>query len=78
LKLTKEKAKKDLNYMIANNRELLLTTYYGKMLFVDISLDYFDPSAYDIYNGRGLAKKIIYELKSTALQHCIASYYKSF
>lgn len=69
--LTLKKARRDLKYMIINNRKLHLTTYYGKALFIDISSDYLDPFAYDMYNADGLAQKVIAVLKIQQLEKII-------
>jgi len=76
--LTPEDAKKDINHMIANNREIYLTTYYGRMLFIDITGDYVETFNYDLYNGRNSAKKIIDSLKEEELKKTMCNYYKFF
>ena len=40
--LTLEIAKKDINFMLADSRDIDLTTYYGRMLYIDITGDYVD------------------------------------
>jgi hypothetical protein len=76
--LTIEDARKDINCMLANNRDIDLTTYYGRMLFIDITGDYVDTFNYDLYNGLNKAKKIIDLLKEKELRHTLYTYYKFF
>jgi hypothetical protein len=76
--LTYEVTKSDINYMIDNNRKIDVTTYYGRMLYIDISGDYVDVLNYDIYNGRGAAQKIIDKLKERELQKSVCVYFKFF
>jgi hypothetical protein len=51
-----------------------LTSYYGRLLFIDISGDWFDPFNYDIYNGDGTAKLIIDSIKKEELAKCVLRY----
>jgi hypothetical protein len=74
-KLTQSDARRDINFMIQDNRCIELTTYYGRLLFVDITDDTFDAFTYDIYNGRGTAKNITDKLKFSELQRTICKYY---
>lgn len=76
--LTLKEARNDINHMINNNRKIEITTYYGRMLFSDISGDFFDSYAYDLYNGRNKAKKIINELKQDELQKLVLKYHLFF
>ena len=65
--------RQDLQMMEKNKRELELTLYYGKMLFVNIEGDYFSPSTYDLYNGYNLAKYIICQVKINEFRKCLLS-----
>jgi hypothetical protein len=73
--LTQSDAMRDINFMIHNNRNIELTTYYGRLLFVDITDDTFDAFTYDMYNGRGTAKDITDKLKIAELRRTICKYY---
>ena len=57
--LTEQQARDDINYMIQDNRPLELTTYYGRLIFVNISSDYLDTFTYNMYNGDDMAERII-------------------
>ena len=76
--LTPELTKIDINYMINNNRKIDITTYYGRMLYIDITDDYTDVYMYEIYNGEDSAKKIIKLLKEQELRKSICTFYKFF
>ncbi len=76
--LTLDEARKDIICMIADGRAIDLTTYYGRMLFVDITGDYLDAFSYDLYNGKNSAKKIIDFLKEQELRRTVCNYYKFF
>jgi len=76
--LTLQRARKDVNYMIQDNRDIELTTYYGRLVFVDISGDYLDAFTYNLYNGRGTAERIITNLKIEELMRSIVKYYTFF
>lgn len=66
--LTIDIARRDITEMRRNNWEIDLTTYYGRLLFVNLSKDHFDAFTYNMYNGEGLAEQIINELKHEELQ----------
>jgi hypothetical protein len=72
---TLEKARRDINHMIANERPLYLTTYYGKLLYIDITGDYLDPFTYNMYNGSYKAEKMINALKQDELEATVLRYY---
>ncbi len=74
---TLNKIRRDLNHMIKNNRPLYLTTYYGKLLYIDISNDYLDDETYNMYNGAKKAEKIINDLKQDELEESLLRYYVS-
>ncbi len=76
--LTPEITKNDINQMIVNNRNIDLTTYYGRMLYIDITNDYVDVLNYDIYNGFGAAKKVIDRLKEQELKKTVCVYFKFY
>lgn len=73
-----ETARTDINHMIVNERRLDLSTYYGRMLYVDLTDDTFDSDTYDLYNGRGKASKIVRELKKIELKKTVLCYYKFY
>lgn len=77
-KLTLCKTQRDIKFMITVGRNIHLTIYYGKLLFIDITKDYIDVSKYNFYNGKGLAKKIIDLLKVREMQKIICKYYLFF
>lgn len=74
-KLTIQKAWRDINFMTMDNRKIALTTYYGRLLFVDITGDYLDVFTYDMYNGRNMAKKITNKLKLEELKNTMCKFY---
>lgn len=76
--LTLTQAREDINNMIANDREIFVTTYYDRSLYVDITGDYLDEFNYDIYNGRGLAEKIINQLKQQELDAVLLTFEKFY
>ncbi len=76
--LTLEEIRNDINYMILNNRDLCVTTYYGKMLFIDVSKDYVDTNLYNLYNGKNKAELIIRNLKLKELEKTLIKYYTFF
>ena len=63
--------KKDLLEMEKNKRDIELTLYYGKMLFININGDYLNPATYDSYNGYKLAKYIICQVKIDEISKCL-------
>jgi len=73
--LTPILARRDINFMIADKRNIDLTTYYGRLLFIDITGDHLDAFTYDMYNGRGKAKGITDKLKLEQLQRTICKFY---
>lgn len=74
--LTVEQAANDINHMLYSGRSLSLTTYYGKMMYINITNEMVDVNEYNIYNGDGVAEKIIQELKKQELNNTICTYYK--
>jgi hypothetical protein len=68
----------DILYMNLNKRDIELTTYYGRALYVNLSNDYMDTFAYDMHNGRGTCKKIIQQLKKEELQKSIMRFYLKY
>ena len=76
--LTPEVTKSDINHMINNERKIDVTTYYGRMLYIDITDDYADVLTYESYNGQGSAEKIINKLKIQELQKSICRYFTFF
>lgn len=76
--LTLEQAKDDINNMLANGSEISLASYNGKLLYIKLHDDYFDPIEYDMYNGYGTASRIINDMKKEELRNVILSYYKYF
>jgi hypothetical protein len=74
INLNLKRAKKDIDIMLINERKLNLTTYYGKRLFIDLSSDYLDILAYEASNGRGIAIKIINDMKKEEIIKIIALY----
>jgi hypothetical protein len=76
--LTLAKARRDINYMIQEKRDLELTTYYGKLIFVDITGDYLDPYIYNLYNGKNTAERVVKELKKQELERTILRYFTFF
>lgn len=75
--LTLKKATRDIKFMIEEKRELDMTTYYGRLIFSDISGDYLDAFTYDLYNGDGLAQKIVNRLKIKELKKIRLRYFLS-
>lgn len=76
--LTLDVVKNDINHMLSDKRDIELTAYYGRMLFVNITGDYMDTTEYDLYNGKYAAKKIIDDLKEGELYNTLCTYYKFF
>lgn len=76
--LTYDIAKNDINFMIHNKRPIDLTTYYGRLLYIDITDDYTDVFNYDLYNGKGTAKKIIDSIKEEEMNNTVCRYYLFF
>ena len=72
--LTISLAKNALNYMIGNNDLLSVCTFYGKLLYVDITGDYLDPFNYNAHNGKFLAEEIILHLKKRLLKECLLKF----
>lgn len=73
--LTEQQAREDINYMLQDKRKLELTTYYGRVLFLDISGDYLDTFTYNIYNGDNAAEDIIRLIKIEELSKVILNYH---
>lgn len=76
--LTQNKALRDVVHFVQNRDQLELTTYYGRLIYADLSKDFLDPSWYNYYNGRGKAQRIIRRLKLEELKKTILKYYVSF
>ena len=76
--LTRATAKQDLSQMIINKRDLSLTTYYGKLLYIDLSEDWLDTSIYNLYNGQRLAELVISTLQLEEMQRTVLRYYTIF
>jgi hypothetical protein len=76
--LTLNKVRRDINYMIENGRNIELNTYYGKLLFVNITGDYLDTFTYNIYNGCSAAEHISTDLKIEELSRCVLKYHTFF
>jgi hypothetical protein len=73
--LTQAGATRDINCMIRDQRKIDLTTYYSRLLYVDLTGDYLDPFLYDAYNGQGLAETVITNLKKNELERTILKYH---
>lgn len=76
--LTLEKTRIDINHMLHNDRDLILTTYYGKLLFIDITGNICDVLMYNLYNGRRSAENVIHKLKTDLLKNISMRYYKFY
>lgn len=70
--LTREQARKDVAEMSAGT---LITYYYGRTLFVDITADDFICSKYNRCNGRNSANKVIEKLKIKELYKLALRHY---
>lgn len=68
----------DINFMILNNRDIDVTTYHGKMLFINITRDNIDTTQYNLYNGKYSAENIVRKLKKEELERSVLNYYKSY
>lgn len=73
--LTEQQARNDINYMLQDSRKLELTTYYGRILFIDITGDYLDTFTYNIYNGDNTAENIIRLIKLEEMSKIILNYH---
>ena len=75
--LTLSQVKSDINDMIQNNREINLTTYYGRMLYVDITGPHMDTLDYEAFNRLNEEKiiNIINKLKFEEMQNAICKFY---
>ena len=76
--VTESEVKRDINNMLRNNRGIELTTYNGRLIFSDITEDYFDPFTYNMYNGKKMAEKIINNLKTEELKRTVLNHFKRF
>lgn len=76
-RVTLDTIRYDLHYINLNHCTEL-THYHGRILFVDITGDKFDPTQYNIYNGRFRAEKIIAKIKLNDLHRIITRYYTIF
>jgi len=77
--LTLEQATLDIYYMIKNNRPIKLTTYYGRLLHINLSNDYVNCDLYNLLNGRQyLAERIIQQIIYQELCLCYKKYYTLF
>ena len=76
-KLTLAQVKTDINEMLKNNRELNLTTYYGRMLYIDITGDFMDTIDYEAFNRLPEEKiiAIVNKLKFEELHNAICKFY---
>lgn len=68
----------DINNMINNSRDIDLTTYHSRLLYINITSDLVDVSDYNTYNGTGKAERVINELKKEELTKTIITYHKFF
>jgi len=75
INLTLDQVKTDINFMIKNHREIELTTYHGKSLFVNITHDHLDPFTYTQFNGDDIVQSIITNMKKQELKKSICKYY---
>jgi hypothetical protein len=75
--LTLKKVRRDINHMLKNGRQISITTYYGKLLYTDITTSYFDEQAYNRQNGLNKANIVIEQLKLEELQKTVLYFYKS-
>jgi len=73
--LTPQIAKDDVDDMIKNQRDISVTIYYGRSLFVNLTNDYFDTSGYNMYNGVHAAEYIVNLLKKEEIQKCVMKYH---
>ena len=76
--LTLDVVRCDINNMIMNGRDIDLTTYHGKLLYINITSDTIDIADYNMYNGIGKAEKIINNLKKIELEKTALNYYKFY
>lgn len=72
--LTPELANDALRNMISNNDKLLVCTFYGRLVYVDITDDVLDGSNYDMHNGKKLASLVVAKLKKKLLDTCLLKY----
>ncbi len=69
-----DKIRRDIRHMIKNKRNIYLTTYYGKSLYLDITNDYLDTEMYNKYNETP-AEEIILLIKFNELKKFVLTYY---
>ena len=75
--LTISQVRDDITEMIQNNRQINLTTYYGRMLYIDISGSVMNTLDYEAFNRINEEKiiNIINKLKFEELRITICKYY---
>jgi hypothetical protein len=66
-KLDLVQCRKDINMMIASNDKIEVCTYFGRLVYVDITGDYLDSFNYDVHNGDDAALSVVTELKKEEL-----------
>jgi hypothetical protein len=76
--LTLAQVKKDIRFMGRDKRELSLTTYWGRSLFVKLSGNYLDTFTYDMMNGPGRGRAVIDRLKRQELGRMVVRFYTHF
>jgi len=54
--------------MKRNGDRIYMTSYHGRMIFSDLTSDYFDEFNYDMYNGKGLARRIVERLQDEEIK----------
>ncbi len=73
----KEIVQFDIHNMKLNN-SIDMSLYYGKLLHINLSYNMCDVTEYNLYNGEGLAQKVISKLKHKELEKIILNYYISY
>jgi len=74
-RLTLKKVRRDINYMIVANRNIDLTTYYGKKICMNLTNNTCNVAYYNLHNGYGAATKVIDKLKIDQLQKTITRFF---
>ena len=73
--LTEQQVRTDINYMMEHGNDIKVTTYYGRLLFIDISDDYIDPFPCDLYNGFGYTQHAVNMVKLEELRKIVINYH---
>jgi hypothetical protein len=76
-RLNIERCRNDINHMFINNKNIEVTIYYGRLIYINLTDNEVDTFNYNVYNGSEAAEEVINEIKKNQMNKVQLNYYKS-